>query len=1119
MVQSDASSDDSTHALSNENECQTSSAVSFDSPGGSKPRLSAEEVSRESRTRGDPVGKIKYTLQLGAEADSASVIPESSGACIGQDDGRKRVGRYQIRQLIAGGAFSRVYCAYDGELDRVVALKLQRAEYFTPEHIEAFQTESRILAALEHSNIVPVFDAGQLDSGPRFIVSKLIEGTSLRDLLKKKRLGFNETAQILTTIAEALHYAHLQGLVHRDIKPANILINHEGQAFVADFGMALTPESFGNEAAPQGGTVAYMSPEQARREGHRIDGRSDIFSLGVVLYEMTTGQRPFTGTQEEVLDQIKSTEACPPRQLNSAIPEELERICLHALAKRASDRYTTAQEMAEDLQHFLNEPRSDRQPDSSVFHAHTTIMSVPDTFVPRIVPKSVRPFEEEDADGFLQLLPGPRDRQGLPNCIRFWKNRIENKEADKTFEVAVIYGPSGCGKTSLVKAGLLPRLDRHVAAVYLEATPESTESRLLSCLRRCCSTMPADIGLDGALVALRQGDHLPVGKTKILIVLDQFEQWLHGRTSTDHRLLLRALRQCDGRRVQCVLLVRDDFWLAIARFMRELELPIVEGQNSLLVDLFNPEHAKKVLTAFGCAFGRLPQDRRELSREQSAFINRAVSELAQDGKIVCVRLALFAEMLKDQPWTRATLRQLGGMEGVGVSFLEATLGAQASPPHRRMHETAAQAVLRALLPDEGQDMKCAMRPYGKLVEASGYATRSEAFTELLRILESELRLITPVDSEGKQFEEGDFPTADPTQRYYQLTHDFLVPALREWLTRRQKETRCGRAELCLSDCARHWHSKPTRRHLPAWYEFAKIRLGTKKRRWTTIEREMMRRAGWVYGIRLGLILLLLLVALCIAIAVQRTVEQNRRVTRAEALVTGLLKADTRQVPEFISEIDTQLRWALPRLQTEYREAAHGTPEKLHAGLALLSVDPSKLEYLSEQLLVVPPKQFLVVRDILRPHAPELRASLWETALDGRELRQKRFQAAAAFALYDTDGRPWDEINRFVADYMVRVLPSHLGPWRDALQPVSQQLIIPLEVIFRDVGQTEHVRFVAADTLGAYAEGPKLLIELLSGCGGVPVFTHLLGNYSAQGSRDRSGPHHHQRVPPGGHERT
>ena len=249
-----------------------------------------------------------------------------------------------------------------------------------------------------------------------------------------------------------------------------------------------------------------------------------------------------------------------------------------------------------------------------------------------------------------------------------------------------------------------------------------------------------------------------------------------------------------------------------------------------------------MLAEFGKAYGRLPQNLGECSLGQSHFLDEAVEDLAENGYVIPVRLSLFAEMIKSREWNSSTLKSLGGTEGIGVKFLEEMFSSSHAPPSHRLHQKAVRAILAALLPTEASDIKGAMCSREALLEAAQYGHRPRDLEEVLKLL-SQLRLISPTDPESVSFDGTDSQIPPSSQGgYFQLTHDFLVPAVREWLTQKRRETRHGRALLLLEQREREWATTEKRRLLPSLGEWVQMTVLTNSNQRSPSQQRMLRKA-------------------------------------------------------------------------------------------------------------------------------------------------------------------------------------------------------------------------------------------------------------------------------------
>lgn len=290
--------------------------------------------------------------------------------------------RYEILEVIGTGGMAVVYKAMCHRLNRFVAVKILRDEFAEDEEFrQRFQTEAQAVAMLSHPNIVSVYDVSHSD-GVEYIVMELIEGVTLMQYMKKKgALGWKEALHFAVQISKALEHAHEKGIVHRDIKPQNIMILKDGTIKVADFGIAALESAQEKKSDQTVGSVHYIAPEQAR--GEQPDPRSDIYSLGVVMYEMLTGKMPYDGdTAEQVALKHITGHAVPPQELNPDIPEELARITLKAMNADIGARYQSASELLRDLEDFRKQQAA----------ANIGLAGDDDMDITEIIPPDVRPL-------------------------------------------------------------------------------------------------------------------------------------------------------------------------------------------------------------------------------------------------------------------------------------------------------------------------------------------------------------------------------------------------------------------------------------------------------------------------------------------------------------------------------------------------------------------------------------------------------------------------------------------------------------------------------------------------------------------------------------------------------
>ena len=579
----------------------------------------------------------------------------------------------------------------------------------------------------------------------------------------------------------------------------------------------------------------------------------------------------------------------------------------------------------------------------------------------------------------------------------------------------------------------------------------------------------------------------------MIICIDQFEQWLYAHSANlEQTALAQALRHCDGIHLQCVLMVRDDFWMGISRLMQALDIPISENQNASSVDLFDKQHARRVLARFGAALGRLSTNEAKRSQREQQFLTSAIDYLAVDGRVVCVQLALLAEMMKHRDWNNAALFNQDGGAGIGVAFLEQTFEADSAPRRYRNHGAGAQRLLRQLLPDPGTRIKGAIQSESRLREAVGY-TDENAFRELIRILDAELHLITP--TARNELESYATKGTQPSlilndESGYQLTHDFLISPLRKWLDMRRMTSRLGKTQARMEEYSELYRVRPASQSLPTLVEYLRMRWWLRKRDLNQSQRRMLRAAGQHHAIKASSWALGIVAVIAIGFMSQQYLERNYRaqVERKEAnsLVIAALPEAIKQIETFRpgqTDLWSALRetWNLPQLPRD---------KKLRAAMALASEQSGRPDTSLHEFLV---------ESYLQATAPDsavlCRTPLFSQTLLGDQL-VKRYRdrsdespavqlRLAALLAQQSRYRPvlLEDANRLV-QLLVAENPLHLNDWIDVFRPMSAELLPTIESALLAQAEDGGLATVnLANLISRYAvNSPELLASLTSKVG-------------------------------------
>ena len=847
--------------------------------------------------------KLRYGSLTGFRKSGHGILPASSErtkrdigtadevngqAAPELSDGVLLAGRYLVLRRLGRGGFSDVYLAHDHELDRAVAIKRLLLRDVDPQFI---RDEAKTLASLDHPGIVRIYDICKEPMHGYLVIMQYVPGPMLRDVLIKP-LPINRAVEIAIRISGGLILAHSRGVVHRDIKPTNILMSNEGEPLIADFGLAFTPSV---HCEPEGGTPRYMSPEQIRNETKRIGPSSDIFSTGILLYEMLTGRVPFNGESAEAISRATLEQSPTPiNDINADVPHELDRIVRRALRKNVKDRYSSMEAFQAELIQWLS--NSNTSDDLSTVRTSewdrnksldSTFASSSFNTLGQFTHRGLQPFESEDAKFFLSLVPGARAPSGLPESIQYWKDWLEDFDESEYSRIGILYGPSGSGKTSLLRAGIVPYLAPDLLPVSIEC--RKGESTLNYSLQIEQQVGCKSVDLAALLLELRDNAAARNEHRKVVLLFDQFDNWAGSASTSQLAELAAALRHCDGESLQAMLIVRDDFWTSATEFMRLVECGVEQWKNVRSIELLDRHHARRLLEAAGRGFGSLPPNPETLNVEQAGFISQAIDEMSTKGRVLPIQLAMFAKMAKLQSWHPDTLSQAGGVQGAYVGYFQDLFESPTSPPIYQRVCSAVVEVLHCLLPDADQTAHSHQVEFGELEAILTSKKLQTQLHRVLNILVEDLRIVVRVSHPGS---ESATEYAVQCNDRFHLVHDFLTVPIANWVDQVRKSSWRGRAVARLEELSAMWNRKQHHRFLPTLPEFVAMQVAAPAEKRTPQQQRFLRSAGRKHLLYALLVLAVVapvsLVAILSIRQHERNVEEHQKqvVERVEEAING-----------------------------------------------------------------------------------------------------------------------------------------------------------------------------------------------------------------------------------------